>query len=267
MLELYHGGTSVCSVKVRLVLAEKGLEWKSRYFSLVRREHQTEAYRAINPNLKVPALVDDGVPVIESTIINEYLDDRFPDPPLRPADAQGRARMRRWTQQLDTGIHDAAGTVTYCIAYRYQRLALSQEDFEAYLAKKPVAAHRERSRDRVMNGIKSKLFPPALARMAKMVADMERQLSETAWLAGESYSLADAGFTAYVNRLDQLQLAPLWADCPNVEDWYRRVRARPSFAQATEAWFAGEAESIALMAEKGAEEWPHIEEMLGAIAA
>ena len=43
MLELYHGGTSVCSVKVRLVLAEKGLDWRSHYLSLTRREHQSEA--------------------------------------------------------------------------------------------------------------------------------------------------------------------------------------------------------------------------------
>lgn len=265
MLELYHGGTSVCSVKVRLALAEKGLDWESHYFSLVRREHQTEAYKAINPNLKVPALVDDGVPVVESTVINEYLDDRFPEQPLRPADPHERARMRLWTKQLDEGVHAAAGTVTYCIAYRYQRLALSKEEFEAYLAKKPVPEHRERSRDRVVNGVKSKLFPPALARMDKMVADMETQLTETPWLAGASYSLADAGFTPYVNRLDQLQLSPLWADRPHVTDWYDRVRARPSFETATGKWF--EKESLALMAEKGAEEWPRIKEMLAPAAA
>lgn len=265
MLELYHGGTSVCSVKVRLVLAEKGLDWESHYLSLTKREHQTEAYRAINPNLKVPALVDDGVPLAESTVISEYLDDRYPDVPLKPEDPMERARMRLWTQQLDTGIHAATGTVTYCIAYRYRRLALSKEEFEAYLAKKPVAEHRERSRDRIVNGVKSKLFAPSLARMEKMVKDMERQLSETPWLAGGSYSLADAGFTPYVNRLDQLQLSPMWADRPHVADWYDRIRARPSFATATGEWF--DEESISLMAEKGAEEWPQVRDMLSAEAA
>lgn len=265
MLELYHGGTSVCSVKVRLALAEKGLEWKSHYLSLIKREHQTEAYRAINPNLKVPALVDDGVPVIESTLINEYLDDRYTDVPLRPQDPIERHRMRLWTQQLDTGIHAATGTVTYCIAYRYRRLALSKEEFEAYLAKKPLAEHRERSRDRIVNGVKSKLFAPALARMEKMVIDMERQLAQSPWLAGESYSLADAGFTPYINRLDQLQLSPMWAEKPHVTDWYARIRARPSFEIATKEWF--DEESLSLMAEKGAEEWPQIQGMLTQAAA
>jgi glutathione S-transferase len=260
MLELYHGGTSVCSVKVRLALAEKGLDWESRFLSLTRREHQTEAFRAINPNLKVPALVHDGVPVVESTVINEYLDDRFPETPLRPTDCHARARMRLWTKQLDEGVHAAAGTVTYCIAYRYQRLSLTEEEFEAYLAKKPVPEHRERSRDRVVNGVKSKLFAPALARMAKMIADMETTLGTTPWLAGEDYSLADAGFTPYVNRLDQLQLSAMWADRPKVTDWYDRVRARPSFEIATGEWF--DDESLSLMAEKGAEEWPRIKDML-----
>lgn len=265
MLELYHGGTSVCSVKVRLVLAEKELAWESHYLSLDRREHQTEAYRAINPNLKVPALVDDGVPVVESTVINEYLDDRYPEVPLKPEAPHERARMRLWTQQLDTGIHAAAGTVTYCIAYRYRRLALSKEEFETYLAKKPVAEHRERSRDRIVNGVKSKQFAPALARMEKMVVDMDRQLAETPWLAGESYSLADAGFTPYINRLDQLRLNPIWADRPHVADWYARIRARPSFEIATGEWF--DEESLTLMAEKGAEEWPSLRDMLDSKAA
>jgi glutathione S-transferase len=262
MLELYHGGTSVCSVKVRLALAEKGLDWESHYLSLTRREHQTEPYRAINPNLKVPALVDDGVPVIESTVINEYLDDRFPETPLRPADARARARMRLWTKQLDEGVHIAAGTVTYCIAYRFRRLALTEEEFETYLAKKPVPEHRERSRDRIVNGVNSKQFAPSLARMEKMVADMETTLATTPWLAGDSYSLADAGFTPYVNRMDQLQLSAMWADRPNVTDWYDRVRARPSWEIATGEWF--DDESLNLMAEKGAEEWPRIKDMLAA---
>jgi len=260
MLELYHGGTSVCSVKVRLALAEKGLDWESHYLSLTRREHQTEDYRAINPNLKVPALVHDGVPVIESTVINEYLDDRFPETPLKPTDAHARARMRLWTKQLDEGVHLAAGAVTYCIAYRYRRLALTKEQFETYLARKPVPEHRERSRDRIVNGINSKQFAPSLARMEKMIADMETALTTYSWLAGDSYSLADAGFTPYVNRLEQLQLSPMWEDCPRVTDWYARVRARPSYETATGQWF--DTESLSLMAEKGADEWPRIKGML-----
>ena len=265
MLELYHGGTSVCSVKVRLVLSEKGLDWQSHYFSLSRCEHQTDAYKAINPNLKVPALVHDGVPLAESTVINEYLDDRFPDIPLKPEDALGRARMRLWTKQLDEGVHLAIGTITYCIAYRYQRLQLSEKELEAYLAKKPVAEHRARSRDRIFNGVKSKAFAPALMRAEKMLADMDATLAESPYLAGKAYTLADAGFTPYVNRLDQLRLSVMWDGRPHLTDWYDRIQARPSFKTGATDWF--EEENLTLMAEKGAQEWPLVRDILTQAAA
>jgi glutathione S-transferase len=265
MLELYHGGTSVCSVKVRLAIEEKGLEWKSHYLSLTKCEHQTDEYKAINPNLKVPALVDDGVPLAESTVINEYLDDRFPDIPLKPEDPMGRTRMRLWTKQLDEGVHLAIGTITYCIAYRFRRLALSEEEMKTYLAKKPVAAHRERSRDRIFNGVKSKEFAPALMRAEKMLADMEDTLAECPYLAGDSYTLADAGFTPYVNRLDQLQLSGMWADRPRLTDWYDRMRARPSFKIGATDWF--DDESLNLMAGKGGEEWPLVRNILAEATA
>ena len=265
MLELYHGGTSVCSVKVRLAMAEKELEWENHYLSLSRCEPQTDEYKAINPNLKVPALVHDGVPVVESTVINEYLDDRFPDIPLKPQDALGRARMRLWTKQLDEGVHLAIGTITYCIAYRFRRLALSKEEMETYLAKKPVAAHRERSRDRIFNGVKSKAFAPALMRAEKMLADMDAALARSPHLAGDGYTLADAGFTPYVNRLDQLRLSAMWDDRPHLTDWYNRMQARPNFKPGASDWF--DEESLTLMAEKGAQEWPLVRDILTQAAA
>ena len=52
-------------------------------------------------------MIDGDIVVPESNVINEYLDERFPDPPLKPADPFGRARMRLWTKQLDEGVHDA----------------------------------------------------------------------------------------------------------------------------------------------------------------
>jgi len=62
----------------------------------------------------VPTLIHDGTVIIESTVINEYIDDAFPDPPLKPADPAGRARMRQWTKQIDGGIFGATGQT--CIA-------------------------------------------------------------------------------------------------------------------------------------------------------
>ena len=93
MIELYHNAMSTCSQKVRLVLAEKGLAWTSRELDLRKSEHLAPDYLRLNPDGVVPTLVVDGAVVRESTVIVEYLDDAFPDPPLAPSDPLGKALL------------------------------------------------------------------------------------------------------------------------------------------------------------------------------
>ena len=81
-LALYHNDMSSCAQKVRLMLAEKGLEWESRHLDLRAGEHQKDWYIKLNPRAVVPTLIDGDIVVPESNVINEYLDERFPDPPL-----------------------------------------------------------------------------------------------------------------------------------------------------------------------------------------
>jgi glutathione S-transferase len=85
---------------------------------------------------------------------------------------------------------------------------------------------------------------------------MEKRLAESAWLAGEAYTLADVGITPYVNRLAMLKLERLWADRPNVADWYARIRARSNFAAAIVAY--DEESYLSLMAEQGGVQWPAV---------
>jgi glutathione S-transferase len=75
MLELYTNPMSPCAQKVRIVLAEKGLEWTPHQVSLKDKENLEPWYLELNPLGVVPTLVHDGKPVIESSIICEYLDD------------------------------------------------------------------------------------------------------------------------------------------------------------------------------------------------
>ena len=86
-LALYHNDMSSCAQKVRLMLHEKGLEWESRHLDLRAGEHQTDWYIKLNPRAVVPTLIDGDTVVPESNVINEYLDERFPDPPRKPRDA------------------------------------------------------------------------------------------------------------------------------------------------------------------------------------
>src|SRR5688500_20004368 len=118
MIELYHNDMSVCAQKVRFALGEKMLDWKSHHLNLRAGEQQKPEYLKLNPNAVVPTLVDNGTVIIESTVINEYLDDAYPEPRLKPADAVGRARMRLWTKQLNEGVHPATSVVSSTIASR-----------------------------------------------------------------------------------------------------------------------------------------------------
>ena len=106
MLKLLHHSTSVCSSKVRFALAEKNLDFEGQIIDLIKGEQHTPAYLKLNPKGVVPTLIDDGMVIVESNVICEYLDDVFASPPLRPESPYERAQMRLWTKQLDEDIHE-----------------------------------------------------------------------------------------------------------------------------------------------------------------
>ncbi len=81
---------------MRIALSEKHIVWEPVYVNLRANEHKTPEFLAINPYGKVPVLLDEGAVIYESTVVNEYLEDRFPDPPLMPRDPLGRAEVRLW---------------------------------------------------------------------------------------------------------------------------------------------------------------------------
>jgi len=118
MIELYHNDMSVCAQKVRFALAEKKLVWESHHLNLRAGDQQQPEYLKLNPNAVVPTLVDEGTVIIESTVINEFIDDAYPEARLKPSDAAGRARMRLWTKQLDESVHAATSVVSSAIAFR-----------------------------------------------------------------------------------------------------------------------------------------------------
>jgi glutathione S-transferase len=100
-LHLYHLSMSNCSQKARFCLEEKRLEWTSHPVDLVNNQHLTPEFVAINPKGLVPVLVHDGVVVTESSDIIDYVDQHFPNPPLRPSDPAERERMYRWLELWD----------------------------------------------------------------------------------------------------------------------------------------------------------------------
>jgi glutathione S-transferase len=236
MLILYHAGPSVSAIKVRLVLHEKNLPWQSRLVHVHRGEQFTAEYRKLNPNAVVPTLVQDGRPIIESTIIIEYLEDAFPMPPLLPRDPYQRAVARLWMKKVDDYLHAACNALTFAIAFRPILVRKNtREQLETRFAAIPDPNTRERQRQAVLLGFEAPQVGAALRNYDKFIGEMEETLVQSPYLAGDRYSLADVAATPYVNRATMLALdGTLLAARPHVLAWFRRVRDRPSFDAAIE---------------------------------
>lgn len=230
--ELYHHGSSVCAAKVRLALAEKGVEWTGHYVDILAGEQFEAEFLALNPRGAVPVLVHDGAVLTESTVICEYIDDAFAGPALKPATPLGQARMRLWTKLVDEEAHPAVRPLTYVTTHRHAILARGEAAVEEHIASDPHPLWRERKRRWIREGFGAPDVADALGTFQRVVRQMDAALARSEWLAGDGYSLADGALTPYANRLEMLGLAMLWDALPHVSRWLAAVKARPSFGPA-----------------------------------
>jgi glutathione S-transferase len=258
MLELYHNAFSTCSQKVRLVLAEKGLPFESREIDLLSGEQHAPDYVNLNPNHVVPTLVHDGAVLLESTLINEYLDEAFPETPLRPRDAKGRHGVRLWTKFLDESIHGPVAIVTFAIGPRMLLLQQPAAVREANIEAIPNPKARAARRSVIEHGVKAPEFADAFAQMVGLLDRIEATLGDRDWLSGQAYGLADAAVVPYVLRLDHLAMTPLLTaeTRPALAAWYRRVQSRPSFETAVTKWIPDFV--LEIMRTNGEAAWPEV---------
>lgn len=107
-MKLYTYWRSSAAYRVRIALALKGIRAEQVPIHLVRNggEHRGEAFRAVNPQMRVPALeLDDGTVLTQSPAILEYLEEVHPDPPLLPGDPVARAKVRAVAATIACDIH------------------------------------------------------------------------------------------------------------------------------------------------------------------
>lgn len=105
-MKFYGHWRSLATYRVRVAIALKGIDVEFVPINLLGKEHLGEGYRAINPQGLLPALDDgEGLALFQSLAIIEYLDERFPAPPLLPLDARGRARVRGLAQVIAADAH------------------------------------------------------------------------------------------------------------------------------------------------------------------
>ena len=105
MLKLYNFFRSGTSHRLRIALNLKGLDYDQVAVNLPKEEHLGAAFKAINPQGFVPALVMDEQVLIQSPAIIEWLEERYPTSPLLPADPLGRARVRALAAIVGCDIH------------------------------------------------------------------------------------------------------------------------------------------------------------------
>ena len=264
MLELYHNDMSVCAQKVRVVLAEKGIVYTAHALDIRAGETHTPEYRALNPKGVVPTLVVDGKPIVESTIICEYLEDAYPDVPLRPADAVVRAAMRQWTIRPDAGMHKAFGLLSFAVAFRHQDSSkqMGSRAQQNGNQKPPEAVLH--LMDVIKNGLDSPHFEPQVSVLRNMLADMARRLDGHDWLAGDAFSFADIAMLPYICRFRDLSQSWLWTDggtYASIGPWLDRCYAKPGYVGIADFL---NPKYLAVMEQSGRGEEPKLRAMLGA---
>lgn len=230
MIELYHDWDSLMSFKVRACLAEKNLDYVSRLVELTRFEHLSERYLALNPNGVVPTLVHDGDVIIESSIINEYLDETFPRTRLVPDAPFARARMRAWVKFGDDILHHGIRPATFELMIKPRLQRYEKSELEALIARHPQPARAEAFRRAASESIDFERVGETV-RIAMQAFDrMESVLGDAPWLVSRDFTLADVMAMSFIDRIDHLGLSFLYRNRPVVADWVERLVSRPSFS-------------------------------------
>jgi glutathione S-transferase len=197
MMKLYDFLPCPFGQKVRIVLAEKSLTYELVAVDLAQGEQRRPEFLRLNPFGRVPVLVDEDSTVYDSTIIIEYLEDEYPEPPVLPGLGSSalRARARLFEDFADTSFTPQVGQLMAEMA-------------------RPDA---ERDQSRLQR----------LQRAIERVFDyLNYELNGQQFLAGE-FSVADIGFAPRMLVVGQLGLE-IGANRPNLDGWFKRLMERPS---------------------------------------
>lgn len=212
-MQLWSGKLSPFSAKVRIALAEKGIDYDIREIPWSRATlwgPKPEEFLAVSPLGKVPVLVDGDVTVYDSTLICEYLEDRYPTPPLFPAGAAQRARCRRLEEEADQAMaHDVTALV--------QEIFTKTDD-------------TTRDMQRVAD---------ATAALGRTYEALERELEGRHYLC-DAFTIADIATFMVIGFASTLGTAP-GPTHTKLNGWVERVRNRPTVGAEFDAMMAAAA--------------------------
>lgn len=195
--KLYGLGISPSAQRVFATLALKGIDYEMVEVDITKKERPAE-FTAASPFGKVPVLCHDGRNIFESVVINEYINEVWPDPPMLPEDPGGRAYVREWITVFNRVVTDRDGAVV----------------------------HIERDRDSKLAVCRS-IFPD--------LAPLDRELStKKALFVGDELSLMDvavAPFTKGLRIMADLIEDRQLESYPNLLAYFDRLEAHPVLQQ------------------------------------
>ena len=197
MIKLYDFLPCPFGQKVRIALAEKGLTYDLVQVDITKGENRHPEFFRLNPFGRVPVLVDEDTTVYDSTIINEYREDEYPEPPILPLVGSSalRARARRLEDFADTSFTPQVGQLMAELG-------------------KPDA---ERNAERLQR----------LNQAVERVLDyLNQELAGQQFLATD-FSVAEIGFIPRLLVLPNLGIEA-GTNRPNVDGWIKRLLERPS---------------------------------------
>jgi glutathione S-transferase len=202
-MKLYDGGRAPNPRRVRIFLAEKGIQIPTEQIDLGALQQRSPAYTAINPMQRVPALVlDDGTVIAESVAICRYFEGVQPEPPLFGRGALQSALVEMWNRRAELHLLLPVATV-----FQHLHPAMKQ------MVSPQVAAWGEANKPRVF----------------QFLQFLDGELKERAFVAGAAYSIADITAQIAVDFMRVSKLA-VPEDLTHVRRWHREVSARPSAA-------------------------------------
>jgi glutathione S-transferase len=202
-MKLYDNPYAPNPRRVRVFLAEKGIEIPRVAVDILKGEQRTPQFTALNPRQAVPVLeLDDGTAIAESIAICRYFEELKPEPPLFGSSTLERAQVEMWQRRIELGLMAAIGQF-----FRHSHPLMANVEVPQ------IAVWAEANR----------------ARALKFLPTLERQLADRRFVCGEAFTVADiTGLVA----LDFMNFAgiPLPDDSAQVRRWHQTLAARPSAA-------------------------------------
>lgn len=238
MLELYHGEPNGVFLKPLIALYEKKVAFTSRYFDPLSFAHYEEGFphnaeSQLHLEREGPVLVHDGEVISSSYFMLEYIAEAFPGVNLLPGDAWAHYRSRALGQVLALGVN-AAVSALGCAKYLAPALKnRDQGELRAQIARiEPV--ERRTAWLAVIDGTcTADALAAARERLRAPVARVEESLSQSQWITGEDYSIAD--IDAFAILAPTPTLAPEVVSeerTPRLMEFLQRMRLRPAVQSA-----------------------------------